>query len=97
MTEEEAAMAEERLAQTGLSKAEFGRQALTTGNVISRINSEDRELMQKISAELSYVHADIERIVHICEKSKPEKALKRIKEVEDKFTDIYNFLLMRLG
>lgn len=93
MTEEEAAMAEERRAQTGLSKAEYGRQTLTTGNVISRINSEDRKRL----SDLAHMRADIDRIIHICEKHGPEKAYNRMLEIEDKFSDLYNYFSSKIG
>lgn len=93
MTEEEAVMAEERRAQTGLSKAEFGRQALTTGNVISRINKEDRKLL----ADLSHMRADINRLVIICEKNGTNTIQNRILRIEDQFADFYNYIISRIG
>ncbi len=93
MTEEEEAMAEERRAQTGLSKAEFGRQALTTGNVISRVNTEDRKLL----ADLSHMRADINRLVLICEKNGTDKVSSRVLAIDDKFADMYNYLLTKIG
>lgn len=93
MTEEEAAMAEERRARTGLTKAEFGRQALTTGNVISRINEKDRKAL----SSLSHMRADIDRLIHICEKHGVKKALNSMLKIEDQFADIYNNLLSKIG
>ena len=93
MTDEEEKLAEERRAQTGLSKAEFGRQALTTGKVISRINNEDHKLL----TELSYMRADIHRLVIICEKNGTEKAYSRILKIEDIFSDMYNYLSYKIG
>ena len=93
MTKEEAAMAEKRRAQTGLTKAEFGRQALTTGNVISRINKEDRKLL----ADLAHMSANLNRLVLICEKNGTEKAINRILQMENQFAELYNYLVSKNG
>lgn len=89
----EAEEAEARRAQTGLSKAEFGRQALMTANVISRVSAKDRTVLN----DLSHMRADIDRLIHICEKNGPQKAIRRMMEIEDKFSEIYNELITRIG
>ena len=93
MHDSEEKQAEARRAETGLSKAEFGRQALMTANVISRVSSEDRKLLN----DLSHMRADINRLVLICEKSGVEKAEKRMLNIEDKFSELYNELIARIG
>ena len=92
LSDEELATAEERRASTGLTKAAYGRQALTTGKVVSRVNKTDRKAL----ADLGHMRADINRLVIICEKHGVEKALHRIIEIDDKFTEIYNYLLSKI-
>jgi len=92
LSDEEFATAEARRETTGLTKAAFGRQALTKAKVVSRVSKVD----QKALADLSHMRADINRIVMICEKNGAEKALKRITEIDDMFTKIYNYLLTKV-
>ena len=92
LSDEEVALAEERRATTGLTKAAYGRQALTTGKIVSRVSKVD----QKALADLGHMRADINRIVIICEKNCVEKALSRIIDIDDKFTEIHNYLLTKI-
>lgn len=85
--------AESRRAQTGLSKAEFGRQALMEAKVISRVNAEDKKALN----DLSHMRADIDRLIHICENSGVKEALFRILKIEDMFSKIYNYLKSKIG
>lgn len=86
-------MAEKLRAQTGLTKAEFGRQSLTMARVVSRVSADDRKMLKG----LSHMRADIDRLVHICEKAGVEKAQKSILNIENMFCELYNYLTAKIG
>lgn len=91
--DEELALVEERRSKTGLSKAEYGRQALMTATVLSRFNEDDRRALNG----LSHMRADINRLVLDCERYGPKNVLNAILKIDDQFVAIYNHLLSKSG
>ena len=89
--EHEAEAAESRRALTGLTKAEYGRQALMTANIISKINSEDRKML----SDLSQMRVEICRLVMISEQNGRTDILYRIIDIEDKLSEMYNYLISK--
>ena len=92
LSDTEEQMAEDRRAQTGLSKAEFGRQALTTARVISRFNENDTKAL----AELNKIGNNINQLVVICKINGTEKILSRVLDIDEKLTEIYNIIASKI-
>lgn len=92
MNEVENKIALDRLAESGLSKAEFGRQALTNARVISRLNKKDKEAL----AELNRIGNNLNQLVVICKKHGTEQILPRVLDLDDMFTKIYNNLASKI-
>ncbi len=43
------------------------------------------------------MRADVDRLVHICEKAGVEKAQKSILNIENMFCELYNYLKSKIG
>lgn len=93
LNDEENAAALERMGQSGLRKTAYARQCLTSAVVRSRLDRVDKKILD----DLSHMRADIDRLVLICDKNGPDKAYRRILEIEDKFAKVYRYLMSKVN